>query len=141
MSTSSNKRTSDSLASQSANTSSATSSTSSKKSNDVSQLRQRTGAAPLAVLYCPSCLTPSLADANNVQPHEKYDWGLSLCCYTCTKNWTICSRCSNQRNPMLSSAAIYLHHYKRHRTPTEKRPVLVKRIQWLRTLTKHPRRR
>jgi len=87
-----------------------------KTKGNVALLRQRTGCAPLAVLYCKSCIKPTLADADDIRPGEQYDWALVLVCPACRTSWTVCAKCNNLRNPMMSSAAIYMHHYKKHRS-------------------------
>ena len=88
-------------------------------STRVANLRQLAGAAPLEVLYCPTCINPTLADDNQVRPLQNHQWAVRLACPKCGNRWTVCTKCANQRLPMVSDRMVYNHNYKKHRSTSE----------------------
>ena len=56
------------------------SATSQQSSINANELRQAACNAPWNVLFCPTCLPATLADAHNVCPNNSYSWVLILTC-------------------------------------------------------------
>ena len=76
-------------------------------------LQKQTCEAPLSVLYCPSCVPPTLVNEDNVHQNEFYSWALFLLCPTCNGCWMVCQKCNLQQKWMTTPEAAHRHHYKK----------------------------